>query len=58
MAKDLKKTKTNWHDIPHSWLLASESSKNTKTESGKHKLMTALQNEDFKIELLNAAVKS
>lgn len=58
MAKDLKRTKPDWRDIPHSWLLMSKHSEKSKEENDKYELIAALQDEDFKIEILNAAVKN
>ncbi len=56
--KDPNMTKINWRDISYSRLSASESSENTNAESIKRELTAALQSEDFRIELLNAALRN
>lgn len=58
MEKDPNMTKINWRDISYSRLSASESSENTNAESIKRELTAALQSEDFRIELLNAALRN
>ncbi|MDD2217680.1 MAG: hypothetical protein PHW03_06740 [Eubacteriales bacterium] len=56
MSKDLNITAEKQSDAPYRWLFFTDTREVSDDENYREKIMSALKDENFKIEILNAAL--